>query len=35
MQTFPTFTESGGHFPAAAGTAAARQTPVQPTTIYL
>src|SRR5215468_8285890 len=37
MQTFPTFTESGGHLsvPAPAGTAAPRQTAVQPTTMYL
>src|SRR5215469_13225890 len=37
MQTFPTFTESGGHLsvPAPADSAAARQTAVQPTTMYL
>src|SRR5262249_30920491 len=37
MQTFPTFTESGGHLsvPAPAGTATARQTAVQPPTMYL
>src|SRR5262249_47359744 len=37
MQTLPTFTESGGHLsvPAPAGTAATRQTAVQPTTMDL
>src|SRR5215510_1934584 len=37
MQLVPTFTESGGHLsvPATTGTAAARQTAAQPTTMYL